>query len=687
MTTSSAVRKVIDHLKSQRVIFEPGLTDREVARIEDAFSLRLPPDLKLFLQTALPVTGGFPNWRSESEDNLHYSYLDRPARGILFDVEHNDFWPEQWGPRPTDLSDALAEAAGRLKQIPPLIPVRSHHFLPAGPGQEGNPVFSVRQTDIACVGSDLTSYLLNLFKPEGHTRTACCPNRIVPFWTAAARTSRIRVPNLAGPAVSGVAPEYARLHQAMRRAGFWAELLPLNDAATRVAFDRREPTGVFRHGEFWVTRKEFGWLLGVSGPRFYFAPDAERIPELCLALVHGQPEERRRVACLPFQGVKLDDAIRQEFGLVAIHPFTDHDDEREQKLRAWERLGWRAMSRGQEDAAWNEYQERIEPQGQVATPAHSMTWDIAHVYLLGEDHLERLEEDLTLKALKALQGCTPPGEELLALNWNHPCYFLDPHAGLAGACPSSWAVPVLPNGDFYHFLARDYRFGILGNCVAMTMCVFGQELLDAFAADLPLAFNRPTWAAEERQEMEQRWARQGWQRLTAEEKDDVWQRFDSHFGFYRRRTGQHGPAIAEPTPSLTWSITPSPAGPETGVADLTRKILAALQKATRPGEQLYALDSLRWYEHYTFDPHRLNSAGRDSWALAVYPDVNFGIFVAPDFRFGVFGNPLEKSFCVFGQELLDAILSNQPTVFGKLLRRDAIPEPLEVFTDPSQADG
>jgi hypothetical protein len=229
----------------------------------------------------------------------------------------------------------------------------------------------------------------------------------------------------------------------------------------------------------------------------------------------------------------------------------------------------------------------------------------------------------------------------------------------------------LPNGDHHLFLAQDFRFGIIGNCVDRTICVFGQELLDAFAAEPPSIYNKPSWHAEERREMERLWAEKGWQRLSVDEKEDVWDRFDSQFEFHQRRVNPDIPAIAEPTPSMTWALAPTQTDHQAKVADLTRHLLAGFQQVTRPGERLYALDALHWYEHYTFDPYRLESAGRDSWALTVYPDNNYAIFLAADFRFGVFGNPSEQTLCVFGQELLEAMGNSLPIMFGSVVRQNA----------------
>lgn len=672
MTNHALIQAAIEYLKSHRIAFEAGLTDNEIKRLEGVYGFHFPPDFRLFLETALPVSGGFPNWRSESEKELRYRYLDRPSRGVLFDVEHNSFWPEEWGLRPADMADALAKASEFLTKVPQLIPVRSHFYIPASPAVEGNPVFSVRQTDIVCAGRDLPSYLMSLFESEEQVPTNLVEAKAIPFWTEVARTSRVRVPNLAGPVDSSCQEEYERICRVIKDAGFWAEVITLWNEGTGVSFDRHKPTGDRRHGILWMARRDFGWLLCIRCPRLYFVPDAQRIPQLCLTLLDQLPYEELNACRLPFWNFKLDEVIHQEFGLVAIQNYTDSDDERERKLRAWERLGWRAMSCGQEDQAWDRYKVAFgyPVQSSFTTPFPSITWDIASIYLYKNSHFDQLECDLTLKALEALKKCTKQGEELLALDWNHPCFFFDPHLGITDARPTSWAVPVLPNGDHYIFLAEDLRFGIIGNCVDRTMCVFGQELLDSFSAIPPVMFSKPTWTFEQQCEKERLWAKQCWQRLTVDEKDELWERFDAKFAFYQRRTNTDSPATVEPTPSVTWAVESAPTLCEGGTADLTLKVLAGLQKVTKPGERLYALNFLHWYNHYRFDPHRLKSADLDSWALPVYTNDNYSIFLAPDFRFGFFGNPLEKTFCVFGQELLDAISNDRPLIFERVVRKD-----------------
>ncbi|HEY8971766.1 MAG TPA: hypothetical protein VIM64_21845 [Puia sp.] len=55
--------QLADLLGKQNVTLERGLTDEEIGQVEAKYAIRLPPDLRLLLQTALPVSTGFPNWR------------------------------------------------------------------------------------------------------------------------------------------------------------------------------------------------------------------------------------------------------------------------------------------------------------------------------------------------------------------------------------------------------------------------------------------------------------------------------------------------------------------------------------------------------------------------------------------------------------------------------------------------
>lgn len=153
-------------LRDCGVVFDPGLTDAEVTTTETRFGFQFPPDLRAFLRAGLPRGEQFPDWRGGSASELR-DWLDLPRRGILFDIEHNGFWLDEWGPRPATLTEAQQVATGLVASAPTLIPVLAHRMMPAEPHLPGNPVFSVHQTDIIHYGFDLADYLRNEFDLPG----------------------------------------------------------------------------------------------------------------------------------------------------------------------------------------------------------------------------------------------------------------------------------------------------------------------------------------------------------------------------------------------------------------------------------------------------------------------------------------------------------------------------------------
>jgi hypothetical protein len=155
-----------EHNLADRVEFAPGLTDAEVDGVENRYGFRFPPDLRDFLQVALPSGEDFPDWRNGDESVLR-DWLEVPLDGILFDVEYNRFWLEEWGQRPTSLEEALKVTTELVRAAPRLIPIFGHRMMPDEPHLPGNPVFSVHQTDIIYYGFDLADYLRHEFHLPG----------------------------------------------------------------------------------------------------------------------------------------------------------------------------------------------------------------------------------------------------------------------------------------------------------------------------------------------------------------------------------------------------------------------------------------------------------------------------------------------------------------------------------------
>jgi hypothetical protein len=149
-------------LERAGVVFERGMSSVEIRQIETDYNFCFPPDLKEFLMFALPVSSGFFNWRYASREQIIYQ-LSSPYEGICFDIEHNNFWMEEWGDRPSSHLDAFEQAKKAFTAAPTLIPIFEHRYMPAQPHDVGNPVFSVHQTDIIYYGANLFNYIENEF--------------------------------------------------------------------------------------------------------------------------------------------------------------------------------------------------------------------------------------------------------------------------------------------------------------------------------------------------------------------------------------------------------------------------------------------------------------------------------------------------------------------------------------------
>lgn len=177
--------RLLAELREREIVIEDGLTESEARDAEYRFGFRFPPDLRALLQTGLPVSGGFPDWRDGDEGALRTT-LNWPLEGMQFDIEHNTFWLAEWGPRPPSLEEAVQIAAQAVAAAPRLVPVCGHRYIPAEPARAGNPVLSVYQTDIIVYGNDLLSYFAHEFHGVANWHTPPMDTRSIRFWDALA---------------------------------------------------------------------------------------------------------------------------------------------------------------------------------------------------------------------------------------------------------------------------------------------------------------------------------------------------------------------------------------------------------------------------------------------------------------------------------------------------------------------
>ena len=81
----SLVAQAIERLRSAGVQLDPGLSDREISRVQDEYHFVFGPEHREFLRLALPVGGHWPDWRHGSADDLGFR-VGWPIEGVVFDV-------------------------------------------------------------------------------------------------------------------------------------------------------------------------------------------------------------------------------------------------------------------------------------------------------------------------------------------------------------------------------------------------------------------------------------------------------------------------------------------------------------------------------------------------------------------------------------------------------------------------
>lgn len=178
MSTLSTI--AVQRLRERRIELDDGLSDQEVEAVQDRLGFRFGPEHRDFLQEALPVGAGWPDWRRDEDADL-LRRLAWPVEGVVSHVRMGEFWPASWGPRPADESHAERVARDRLALLPSLVPVYTHRYLVADAAYVPSPVFSVYGTDVIFYGDDLLDHVAR----EHHAppRHESPYRTYVPFWS------------------------------------------------------------------------------------------------------------------------------------------------------------------------------------------------------------------------------------------------------------------------------------------------------------------------------------------------------------------------------------------------------------------------------------------------------------------------------------------------------------------------
>jgi hypothetical protein len=182
---------LLSRLRAAGVDLTPGLTDDEFAVLEARCQIRFPPDLRAFLAAAVPIGSNWFAWRpiADVPADLNEPFVE----GVLFDVQCNDLWCDEFGEKPEDDDDDNTAAVAQAKEwltshAPKLIPLFSHRAMCCEPFVVGQPVLSIHQSDVIVYGGNLASYLAKEFGfepvqvPDGGLHNNDVAGTDVPFW-------------------------------------------------------------------------------------------------------------------------------------------------------------------------------------------------------------------------------------------------------------------------------------------------------------------------------------------------------------------------------------------------------------------------------------------------------------------------------------------------------------------------
>jgi hypothetical protein len=176
------VEDVVARLEDAGVRLDRALTEADVKRVEKKFGFTFGPDHRALLRTALPLGDAWLNWRHATPAKIR-ERLQAPVEGVVFDVLQNGFWLRSWGARPDDNRSAERVAREYLSQVPVLVPLYGHRYLPAAPAPPGCPVFSVHQSDVVVYGADLLHYVGVEFGSEAPPASVPAGTPRLDFWS------------------------------------------------------------------------------------------------------------------------------------------------------------------------------------------------------------------------------------------------------------------------------------------------------------------------------------------------------------------------------------------------------------------------------------------------------------------------------------------------------------------------
>ncbi|MGB0839311.1 MAG: DUF2716 domain-containing protein [Chitinophagales bacterium] len=119
-----------------------------------------------------------------------------------------------------------------------------------------------------------------------------------------------------------------------------------------------------------------------------------------------------------------------------------------------------------------DFKPSIEIFPAINTDQPQLKLDISNCFSINYPYHE-----LETWALKLFKAISKPNERYYALDWQHPCYDFDPRQSMDRDDNGEWIVPVLPNGDYYIFLTKDFKNVWFGHPWEKTITLIGEDIV------------------------------------------------------------------------------------------------------------------------------------------------------------------------------------------------------------------
>jgi hypothetical protein len=152
---------------------------------------------------------------------------------------------------------------------------------------------------------------------------------------------------------------------------------------------------------------------------------------------------------------------------------------------------WSPIPKPEYDAIWDRFEAKFRFRPSVSDfpaikePVPSRTYSIAAAFS-DSSPTGYLTEDIDDAALRVCSAIAAPAGRVIALDWQHECYYFDP-----SCYDGTQRIPFFPDGDYHIFLSEDKNDGWFGHPWEPTICVFGTRAVSILELGLPRLFTSP----------------------------------------------------------------------------------------------------------------------------------------------------------------------------------------------------